>query len=993
LAGQPLPEDLRVQVVGVAGNGVDGVWVRFVTSDGIVVPESVQTAAGGVAQGTWTLPLVTGQYTATASVPDLAPATFSATVQDQAISETTQSIGSSGGTLNVSGAEGQASVQLAIPAGVLPPGSNVSLGLQPVPSGTLPAGRFPLAPVVAVSGPYMRSDSIITVRIPVAGAQGTTPAPFEIDDATLRPVLVLSSDSNSITIGIRTLALPPPASPARGARTGTGTSRQYVVTYAESSSSSDIIDTGFRPGIDDWEFANAGSALEPDGHCIGQSLSMIWYYIERRIGQQRQTLNGAFSRASGFPHEYDNRAFRLASVVQHDLGLERGFRERLNQWLLPDEITWILLVDVLSMTGRPTELSVREAGLLGAAHSLVVWRVERSTGTVWIADPNKPGDTNRTIHYESSSKHFDSYVGSERADGTPRIYPNIYLTPLDRADWDAIGSRWQEFDAGTIGAGLFPSAPVSYQPWGTHISPSQIVGDHLVVTDTAEAFQLSTPDGYVVAVRNRDGAGKGVDQYVNLDHEAPIEIFDLLTWVRPASPDDPLRFVDALELTVKAMPAIGTISPSAGPPAGGTSVRIRGVNFFSVTRVTIGGNPLGNLRVVNSTEITGTTPASSTAGPKDIVLTTNTESTTCTGCFTYTAWKSLLTTTRNTCGVSSTDTAYCWGWNFNGQVGDSTRVDRWTPTPVSGGHTYNALSVGGYTVCGLTDSGVGYCWGYNPPYQGSWTAPTRVFNGLQIKILASAGNYVCALTVAGTAYCWGHNDYGELGIGTTEDQLTPVQVLGAVAFESLFTGSIHACGLAVGGEAYCWGDNIFGQLGDGTVMQRLVPTSVAGGNRFATLSLGGGRLTCGLDLNADWYCWGSVDLSSFYSTTPRLVANGSFVMIAVGQRHACALDDEGVASCWGYNSDGQLGDGSTTNRSNPVAVAGGLRFASLSAGNGHTCGVTTDGLGYCWGRNDYGQFGTGTTQGSPTPVRVSSPVPPPVPGDLSQHQIPTFRQR
>ena len=100
----------------------------------------------------------------------------------------------------------------------------------------------------------------------------------------------------------------------------------------------------------------------------------------------------------------------------------------------------------------------------------------------------------------------------------------------------------------------------------------------------------------------------------------------------------------------------------------------------------------------------------------------------------------------------------------------------------------------------------------------------------------------------------------------------------------------------------------------------------------------------------------------------------SFVALTAGEYHTCALTAEGAAYCWGRNTRGQLGDGSSTNTTVPVAVTGGLTFSSLSAGKAHTCGVTTTLIVYCWGANSFGQLGNGAAAigiASNVPVKVA----------------------
>jgi alpha-tubulin suppressor-like RCC1 family protein len=189
---------------------------------------------------------------------------------------------------------------------------------------------------------------------------------------------------------------------------------------------------------------------------------------------------------------------------------------------------------------------------------------------------------------------------------------------------------------------------------------------------------------------------------------------------------------------------------------------------------------------------------------------------------------------QHTCGLTSAGTAYCWGDNSYGQIGDGTTTQRLTPVAVQGGLVFTALTGGGQHTCGRTSAGAAYCWGYNATGAlGDGTSgpnrltPVAVQGGLVFTALTAGFIHTCGLTSAGAAYCWGDNSYGQLGDGTGTYRLTPVAVQGGLVFTALTGGVSHTCGLTSAGAAYCWGWNGPGQLGDGTWgTNRLTPVAV-----------------------------------------------------------------------------------------------------------------------------------------------------------------------
>lgn len=195
----------------------------------------------------------------------------------------------------------------------------------------------------------------------------------------------------------------------------------------------------------------------------------------------------------------------------------------------------------------------------------------------------------------------------------------------------------------------------------------------------------------------------------------------------------------------------------------------------------------------------------------------------------------------HTCGLAGDGTAHCWGHNGFGQFGDGTRTPRnETPTPAAGGLRFSSFSSGTVHSCGVTETGAAYCWGWN--YAGnlgngssqSTEVPVPVAGGLAFaSIYASTGNNVlphtCGITTSGEAYCWGSNQSGQLGSTLAAEtcnfsfagitftcSTTPIPVSGGLVFQSIDLGNAFTCGVTTSYLAHCWGRNGAGQLGNGS---------------------------------------------------------------------------------------------------------------------------------------------------------------------------------
>lgn len=217
--------------------------------------------------------------------------------------------------------------------------------------------------------------------------------------------------------------------------------------------------------------------------------------------------------------------------------------------------------------------------------------------------------------------------------------------------------------------------------------------------------------------------------------------------------------------------------------------------------------------------------------------------------------------------------------------------------------------------------------------------------------------------------------------GVTGEAEYTIEVGGVlVKVRQIVAGENYACAITAAGAAKCWGYNAGGQLGDGTTALAKVPVGVVGLESGVKSLAVGVNHTCAIMEAGNVKCWGYNangqlgDGTVIQQNSPvELTALAEPVEnLALGHSFTCALLTDKSVKCWGVNNFGQLGDGTFSAKTTPVVVQGLEQgVASISSGTRHTCAVTTDGVAKCWGRNEYGQLGDGTSSSRSVPVTVA----------------------
>lgn len=343
------------------------------------------------------------------------------------------------------------------------------------------------------------------------------------------------------------------------------------------------------------------------------------------------------------------------------------------------------------------------------------------------------------------------------------------------------------------------------------------------------------------------------------------------------------------------------------------------------------------------------------------------------------------------CALDGVGTLKCWGFGWDGELGTGLEQDlRNVAMPVQIEGAVRQFSTGYNHACAVTTSGTAYCWGNNSAGQlgngdkDNRGFPTRV-HGLETGVREISAGWAnsCAVLENGKVTCWGDNQYGQLGDGTTISRTLPVEVVGLSDAITVSTGWPHSCALKSDGSAWCWGGNRDGSLGNGTSVPSSTPVSVTGViTQFATITVGFGY-TCGLDSGGGSWCWGSGQgvlgtgtIGSSLTPTATLHLTSGVLSLHAGAFHNCAVTALGEAKCWGNDDWGRTGveklwgpyppSDCVPPPAQPRDVVGGYPayifcepgdvmtltsgVQAIAPGVDDTCVLMLDGTVRCWGR-------------------------------------------
>lgn len=313
-------------------------------------------------------------------------------------------------------------------------------------------------------------------------------------------------------------------------------------------------------------------------------------------------------------------------------------------------------------------------------------------------------------------------------------------------------------------------------------------------------------------------------------------------------------------------------------------------------------------------------------------------------------WKTLAINCAgsHTLAIRSDGALFSWGKNSHGQLGTMTDGESATFWQINlpariGSSTWKAMACGRNFSMGILSDDTLWGWGQNNLGQigsgdtNNYNYPVQTGSSTW-KAVASGDSHTLGILSDNTLWAWGYNGSGQLGNGVSYSTSSPVQV-GSSTWKAIACGDAYSIGIRGDNTLWAWGANNYGQLGDGTTNASTSPIQI--GTSTWKVIAGGGSVSGGNDTS---------------------VSAGS---------HTLAIRSDNTLWAWGFNAYGQLGDGTTTNRTSPTQI-GSSTWKLVACGNVHSLALRSDNTIWSWGYNYDGELGDGTTTNRTSPTQIGS---------------------
>jgi alpha-tubulin suppressor-like RCC1 family protein len=315
----------------------------------------------------------------------------------------------------------------------------------------------------------------------------------------------------------------------------------------------------------------------------------------------------------------------------------------------------------------------------------------------------------------------------------------------------------------------------------------------------------------------------------------------------------------------------------------------------------------------------------------------------------------------------------CWGRDADGQLGTGGGDNVNYPREVPGLSDITQIALGGAFSCALHSTGRVTCWGKGrinaERKQLASQRPTPIRGLTDVRELSASGIMMCALHSDGTVTCFGRETAFEV-FATSRSAAPPTA-------EGVAVASAHACALTAD-RVVCAGDDIwgkelnnlpFGSMVDSKSVANAAPKSLVSGDSFACILHQGSPYCVGRNLFGEFAVASDMDLRSKWT---RLATNAEYKKIAAGEAQLCGVKADGTVRCWGGNSQGELGMGTTTQEELPADIPQLRGVRDICMASVHSCALLENDTIRCWGSNSAGQLGDGTRESRNSPVAVRS---------------------